>query len=121
MSSSEIMTEDLSGSMPCRDQAGFEILKKAEGRAKMILIMKRMLLCEIQDLPTETRKENLRVFLEWLDLLYTASEYADWGDYKKKCTQITASKRGENGMLFLKQIWRSIIPNHSLSRDEYVQ
>ena len=43
------------------------------------------------------------------------------GRLQKKCTQITASKRGENGMLFLKQIWRSIIPNHSLSRDEYVQ
>jgi len=94
MSSSEIMTEDLSGSMPCRDQAGFEILKKAEGRAKMILIMKRMLLCEIQDLPTETRKENLRVFLEWLDLLYTASEYADWGDYKKNALKLRLQNEG---------------------------
>jgi len=69
-------------------------LEKAEGRAKMVLIMKQMLLCEIQDLPTETRKENLRVFLEWLDVLYTASEYADWGDYKKNALKLRLQNEG---------------------------
>ena len=104
MSSSEIMTGDHSGSMSRRDQASSEILKRAEGKAKMILMRKQILLCRIQDLPTKIRKENLRVFLDWLDVLYTISEYAGWGYFKKNALNLWLQNAPEkNGMLFFKK------------------
>ena len=104
MFSSEIMTGDHSGSMSRRDQASSEILKRAEGKAKMILMRKQILLCRIQDLPTKIRKENLRVFLDWLDVLYTISEYAGWGYFKKNALNLWLQNAPEkNGMLFFKK------------------
>jgi len=109
--------------MSRRDQASSEILKRAEGKAKMILMRKQILLCRIQDLPTKICKENLRVFLDWLDVLYTISEYAGWGYFKKNALNLRLQNAPEkNGMLFFKKkIRRSIVPNHNLSRDGYVQ
>ena len=82
--SSMSSSESMSGFM-YRSKAGsqVELLRDAKREASFVLLMKEMLLHEIQDLPTETREENLRVFLKWLDVLYTVSKYPEWGESKK--------------------------------------
>lgn len=82
-----------------------KILEKAMDKANNILSSKPMFLRKIQDFPTEIREENIRVFMEWLDVLYTVSTYTEWDDYKIYKLQLRLQNApGKDGMfLFLKK------------------